>query len=55
MTGVSDPQHLHRAMDLCAGTLLRKPLEQESVIATVASAVRRWRQSPRRNPTNSHR
>jgi DNA-binding response OmpR family regulator len=55
MTGVSDPQHLHRAMDLCAGTLLRKPLEAESVIAAVASAVRRRRQSSRRNQTNSHR
>jgi CheY-like chemotaxis protein len=53
MTGVSDPHHLNRAMDLCAATLLRKPLEAESLIATVAAAVRR-RKSPRRSPSNSH-
>jgi DNA-binding response OmpR family regulator len=41
MTGVSDPRHLNRAMDLCAATLLRKPLEAETLIAAVASAVRR--------------
>lgn len=54
MTGVSDMHHLNRAMDLCAATLLRKPLEAESVIATVASAVRR-RQTSRRDPTSSRR
>ena len=52
MTGVSDPHHLNRAMDLCAATLLRKPLEAESLLATVASAVRR-RKNGRRTPTNS--
>jgi DNA-binding response OmpR family regulator len=50
MTGTSDPQHLHRAMDLCAATLLRKPLEAEPLIAAVASAVRR-RKSARRQPS----
>ena len=54
MTGVSDPRQLHRAMDLCAGTLLRKPLEAETLIATVASAVRR-RESLPRAPSNTHR
>jgi CheY-like chemotaxis protein len=52
MTGVSDPGHLHRAMDLCAATLLRKPLEAETVVAAVASAARR-RQHPRSGLTNS--
>ena len=58
MTGVSDPAHLHRAMDLCAGTLLRKPLEAETVVAAVGSAaVRRrhphWRVSSSCG-TNTH-
>ena len=43
MTGVSDPAHLLRAMDLCAGTLLRKPLEAETVVAAVGSAALRRR------------
>lgn len=41
MTGVSDARHLGRAMDLCAPTLLRKPLEAESVVAAVRSAALR--------------
>jgi CheY-like chemotaxis protein len=49
MTGVSDPAHLHRAMDLCAGTLLRKPLEAETVVAAVGSAALR-----RRHPHWNH-
>ena len=53
MTGVSDPGHLARAMDLCAATLLRKPLEAETLVATVASAARR-RERPRRGLTTSH-
>lgn len=53
MTGISDPQHLNRAMDLCAATLLRKPLEQETVISAVGAAVRR-RPHPARSQTNSH-
>ena len=51
MTGISDPHHLNRAMDLCAATLLRKPLEAETVIAAVAAAVRR-RHNPRSTQTN---
>lgn len=47
MTGVSDRGHLHRAMDLCAASLLRKPLEAEVVVASVRAAARRRRQ-PRR-------
>ena len=54
MTGVSDPHHLNRAMDLCAATLLRKPLEAESLLAIVASAVRR-RKSARRSASSNHR
>ena len=54
MTGVSDPDHLNRALDLCAATLLRKPLEAETLIAAVASAVRRDK-NPRRGATNSPR
>jgi two-component system cell cycle response regulator len=54
MTGVSDPDHLNRALDLCAGTLLRKPLEAETLVAAVASAVRR-RNHPRRSTTNGQR
>ena len=53
MTGVSDPQHLHRAIDLCAVALLRKPFEAEAVLAAVAAAVRR-RKNRRRAPSNSH-
>ena len=40
MTGVSDPAHLHRAMDLCAATLLRKPLDAETVVAAVRAPAR---------------
>ena len=43
MTGISDARHLGRAMDLCAATLLRKPLEAEAVVAAVRSAARRHR------------
>jgi CheY-like chemotaxis protein len=53
MTGVSDPGHLARAMDLCAATLLRKPLQAEMVIAAVAAAARR-RQRPRRGVTSRY-
>ena len=54
MTGVSDPDHLNRALDLCAATLLRKPLEAETLVAAVASAVRR-RNNPRRGTANGQR
>jgi DNA-binding response OmpR family regulator len=54
MTGVSDASHLNRAKDLCAATLLRKPLEAETLVAAVASAVAR-RKDSRRSVTNSHR
>jgi DNA-binding response OmpR family regulator len=53
MTGISDPHHLNRALDLCATTLLRKPLEAETVVAAVTAAARR-RKSPLRSTTNSH-
>lgn len=54
MTGVSDQGHLNRAMDLCAATLLRKPLEAEVVVATVRSLARR-RRLAQRTVSNSHR
>jgi DNA-binding response OmpR family regulator len=54
MTGVSDPDHLNRAMDLCAATLLRKPIEAETLVAAVASAVRRHK-NPRRSTINGQR
>jgi CheY-like chemotaxis protein len=54
MTGVSDVRHLGRARDLRAATLLRKPLEEESVVAAVQSAARRRRQ-PRPGASTSPR
>ena len=48
MTGVSDVHHLNRARDLCAATLLRKPLEAETLIAAVMAAVRQ-RANPHRS------
>jgi two-component system, sensor histidine kinase and response regulator len=54
MTGVSDPNHLHRAMDLCAASLLRKPLESETVVAAVASAARRHKYPNHRRPRIQH-
>jgi len=53
MTGVSDASHLNRAKDLGAATLLRKPLEAETLVAAVASAVARRKES-RRSVTNCH-
>lgn len=53
MTGVSDPRHLNRAMNLCGQTLLRKPLQAETVVAAVASALRRRASLPRVR-SNSH-
>ena len=55
MTGVSDPEHLNRAMDLSAATLLRKPFEAETVVAAVASAVRRRKQSAAQHRPNTQR
>jgi DNA-binding response OmpR family regulator len=54
MTGVSDPHHLNRALDLCAATLLRKPLEAEVLVAAVGAAVRRHA-NPKRPSTNNIR
>jgi DNA-binding response OmpR family regulator len=54
MTGVSDPHHLNRALDLCAATLLRKPLEAEVLVSAVSAAVRRHA-NPRRPSTNNIR
>jgi DNA-binding response OmpR family regulator len=42
MTGISDAAHLRRATDLCA-TLLRKPLDAETVVAAVGAAALRRR------------
>jgi CheY-like chemotaxis protein len=54
MTGVSDPAHLHRAMDLCTATLLRKPLEAETVVAAVGAAAQR-RRHPHWSVSKSYR
>jgi DNA-binding response OmpR family regulator len=55
MTGISDQSHLSRAMDLCAATLLRKPLEAEVVVASVRAAAARRRKHARRAATHSYR
>ena len=52
MTGVSDPHHLNRALDLCAATLLRKPFEAEVLVSVVSAAARR-RANPNRTPTRT--
>jgi CheY-like chemotaxis protein len=54
MTGVSDASHLNRATDLCAASLLRKPLEAETVVASVTSAARRRKQPLRISTTSYH-
>lgn len=54
MTGMSDPHHLNRAMDLCDAPPLRKPFEAETLVAAVASAVGR-RNHPRPSATKSRR
>lgn len=53
MTGISDPLHVTRAMDLCGAALLRKPFEAETLVAAVAAAVGR-RPHPDRSLSNSH-
>lgn len=41
MTGLSEPNHVRRALDLGVVALLRKPLTQEAVIGAVAIAAER--------------
>ncbi len=43
MTGLSDPEHVRRALDLGVVALLRKPLTREAVIGAVAIAAARVR------------
>lgn len=43
MTGLSDPDHVRRALDLRAVALLRKPLTREAVTGVVAIAAERVR------------
>jgi DNA-binding response OmpR family regulator len=55
MTGISDAAHLDRVTDLGAVTLLRKPFEAATVVAAVASAVRKRKNADQgRETTNSH-
>ena len=55
MTGISDAAHLDRVTDLGAVTLLRKPFEAATVVAAVASAVRKRKNSDQGiETTNSH-
>src|SRR6266849_6541850 len=51
MTGISDAAHLDRVTDLGTVTLLRKPVEAETVVAAVASAVRQRESSGRGRKT----
>ncbi|MEP6915233.1 MAG: response regulator [Acidobacteriota bacterium] len=46
MTGLSDPDHLRRALALGVVALLRKPLTRESVVDMVAIAAERCRRDP---------
>jgi CheY-like chemotaxis protein len=46
MTGLSDPEHLRRALALWVVALLRKPLTREAVVDMVAIAAERCRRDP---------
>jgi two-component system, OmpR family, response regulator len=46
MTGLSDPEHVRRALSLGVVALLRKPLTREAVIDMVAIAAERCRRDP---------
>jgi CheY-like chemotaxis protein len=46
MTGLSDPEHLRRALSLGVVALLRKPLTREAVVDMVAIAAERCRRDP---------
>ncbi len=43
MTGVSEPEHLRRALDLGVVALLRKPFTREQVLEAVGPAADRCR------------
>ena len=46
MTGLSDPDHVRRALDLGVVALLRKPLTREAVVDSVTSAAERCGRDP---------
>lgn len=46
MTGLSDPEHARRAVDLGVVALLRKPLTREAVIDSVTVAADRCQRDP---------
>jgi CheY-like chemotaxis protein len=46
MTGLSDPDHVRRALDLGVVALLRKPLTRDTVIDAVTTAAERCRRDP---------
>ena len=46
MTGLSDPEHVRRALDLGVVALLRKPLTREIVIGAVTTAAELCRRDP---------
>lgn len=47
MTGLSDPEHIRRALDLGVVALLRKPFTRERALETVAVAADRCRRDQR--------
>jgi CheY-like chemotaxis protein len=46
MTGLSDPEHVRRALGLGVVALLRKPLTREAVLDSVTIAAERCRRDP---------
>ena len=46
MTGLSDPDHMRRALDLGVVSLLRKPFTRETLVDAVATAAQRCRRDP---------
>jgi len=46
MTGLSDPDHVRRALELGVVSLLRKPFIRESLVDAVAIAAERCRRDP---------
>ena len=46
MTGLSDSQHVRRALELGVVSLLRKPLTREAVVDAVGIAAERCRRDP---------
>ena len=49
MTGLADPDHARRALDLGVAALLRKPLTRETLIDSVSIAAEQCRRDPLSN------